>query len=41
MTEGYRENEQVKRETNIQMNINGLSQTAKEANGSRRKTARE
>lgn len=41
MTEGYRENEQVKRETNIQMNINGSSQTAKEANGSRREMARE
>lgn len=29
MTEGYRENEQGKRETNIQMNINGWSQTAR------------
>lgn len=29
MTEGYRENEQGKRETNIQMNINGSSQTEK------------
>lgn len=29
MTEGYRENEQGKRETNTQINIKGLRQTAK------------
>lgn len=29
MTESYRENERGKRETNIQINIKGLRQTAK------------
>lgn len=41
MTEGYRENEHGKRETNIQMNINGWSQTARrKANRSLRKNGK-